>query len=95
MISCGCEEYVHCESAGRSVSKAEFKQYWTFISVKQEATLSSPHAHCDLKQSMYYPHIAFFCTPKHNTRAFNFLIHSRGLNPINAAPDIARGMHSF
>lgn len=52
MVSFGCEKYIHCESAQRSISEAEFKQYWMFISFKWEASLSSTHAHCDLKQSV-------------------------------------------
>lgn len=95
MVSFGCEKYIHCESAQRSISEAEFKQYSMFISFKWEASLSSTHAHCDLKQSMFYPQIAFFCSPKYSTTAFNFLIHSWGLNPINVISDINRGIHSF
>lgn len=52
MLSFGCENFTHCESAQRSISEAELKQYSVFISFKWEAPLSSTHAHCDLKQSV-------------------------------------------
>lgn len=95
MVSFDCEKYIHWESAQRRISEAEFKQYSMFISFKWEALLCSTNAHCDLKQSMLYPQIAFSWSPKYSRTASNFLIHSGGFNPINVASDISRGTHSF